>query len=189
VGFFKQIGRRFAAVVSDGAGGGESIGVRRCNKKLPAVGVTEQAGGIIILKEGVQQDFIKKIGDEGCYALCLCKVKELHNPYGAITPGESVYCIELGIKKGYIKEDMTVLDGAGFLYYSSGSRCRWTKEYKPADYKPVDGDYLIAEWFNKRTGLTHFTLEYPEKWNSLMDSVTVKEGAIRSYRLYRAQGT
>jgi hypothetical protein len=46
----------------------------------------------------------------------------------------------------------------------------------------------VAEWYNKRTGKTHFTLEYPEKWNSLADSVTVREGAIRSYRPYRAEG-
>jgi hypothetical protein len=51
---------------------------------------------------------------------------------------------------------MTVLDGAGFLEFVSGPK--WTKEYKPAGYKPQPGDYLIAEWFNKRTSKTHFTL-------------------------------
>jgi hypothetical protein len=136
-----------------------------------------------MLKEGVQ-DFIRTIGGEGCYALCLCKAAELAGGVkgGA---GNSVSDIEAGVNAGYIAKDMTVLDGATFLRLITSRK--WTKEYKPADYKPRPGDCLIAEWFNKRTGLTHFTLEYPEKWNSLRDSVIVKEGAIRSYRLYRAQ--
>jgi hypothetical protein len=88
-----------------------------------------------------------------------------------------------GIGKGFIKPDMTVLDGAAFLKDLTGGK--WTKDYKDAGYAPQKGDYLIAEWFNRRTGLTHFTLAYPVKWDGLKDSVTVKEGSIRSYRLYR----
>jgi hypothetical protein len=132
-----------------------------------------------MLNEGIQ-DFIKKVGDEGCYALCLCKIAEL---YIHMYSGIAVARIEAGVKKGYIAEDMTVLDGAGFLGYMTA--IEWTKEYKAPDYKPVAGDYLVAEWFNPRTKLTHFTVEYPVKWNSLKNSVTVKEGSIRSYRLYR----
>jgi hypothetical protein len=100
-----------------------------------------------------------------------------------IYAADAVADIGNGISAGYIGQDMTVLDGAAFLRFLSCER--WTKEYKYADYQPKKGDYLIAEWFNKRTGKTHFTLEYPEKWNSLSDSVTVKEGYIKSYRLYR----
>jgi hypothetical protein len=141
-----------------------------------------------MLKNGVQ-DFIKTVGGEGCYALSLCKIAEVAGGYGRSnrrgTISEAIDDIEDGIKNGHIARDMTVLDGAAFL--RSLTLKDWTKEYKPAGYKPAEGDYLIAEWFNKRTGLTHFTLEYPEKWNSLKDSVTVKEGAIRSYRLYRVK--
>jgi hypothetical protein len=135
-----------------------------------------------MLENGVQS-FIKTIGDAGCYALCLCKAAEIAGikPYCA---RGAVHLIEsAGVVKGFIKPDMTVLDGAAFLKDLTG--VKWTKEYKDADYKPQKGDYLIAEWFNKRTGLTHFTLEFPVKWDGLKDSVTVKEGAIRSYRLYR----
>jgi hypothetical protein len=139
-----------------------------------------------MLNNGIQ-DFIKAIGDEGCYALCLCKIAEIAEPLSGYPNGvEPVTNINLAIEAGCIKNDMTVLDGAGFLRDMTGRK--WTKEYKPAGYKPAEGDYLIAEWFNKRTGKTHFTLEYPVKWNSLRDSVTVKEGVIRSYRLYRVKG-
>jgi hypothetical protein len=100
-----------------------------------------------------------------------------------IDAGDAVNDICLGVHSKYIKPDMTVLDAAGFL--RNLTLMKWTKDYKDASYKPVDGDYLIAEWFNARTGKTHFTLEYPEKWNSLRDSVTVREGKIRSYRLCR----
>jgi hypothetical protein len=135
-----------------------------------------------MLKNGAQS-FIKTIGDEGCYALCLCKVAETGSSYNVNF--NAVRAIEKGIKEGSIKEDMAVLDGAAFLKLTTLQA--WTKEYKDADYAPQKGDCLVAEWFNKRTGLTHFTLEYPVKRDGLKDSVTVKEGAIRSYRLYRVK--
>ena len=138
-----------------------------------------------MLKQGVQ-DSISVIGAEGCYALSLCRIAEIVNDLLQIDSlGGVVGAIECGVRDGFIKPDMTVLDGAAFLRLITD--LNWTKEYKPAGYEPRAGDYLIAEWFNKRTGKTHFTLEHPEKWNSLSDSVTVKEGAVRSYRLYRVK--
>jgi hypothetical protein len=128
---------------------------------------------------------IATIGATGCYALTLCQAAALSCGM-QWSMGESVSDIGIGIQRGRIKNDMTVLDGATFISDLTGKH--WTKEYKDAGYKPKEGDYLIAEWFNKRTGNTHFTLEYPEKWNSLSDSVTVKEGYIKSYRLYREAG-
>jgi hypothetical protein len=131
-----------------------------------------------MLKEGAQ-DFIKTVGEEGCYALTLCRVAQ------SVSAGVAVMYIQGGVANGSVKDDMTVLDGAAFLRYMTDKK--WTKEYRDAGYKPREGDYLIAEWYNKRTGKTHFTLEYPVKWNSLRDSVTVNEGSIRSYRLYRVK--
>jgi hypothetical protein len=137
------------------------------------------------MKEGIQ-DFIKTIGDEGCYALTLCRVAEMFWTKETGARGEAVSNIEYGVLSGYIAGDMTVLDGAAFLGILTFRE--WNKEYKDSGYKPRKDDYLIAEWYNKRTGKTHFTLEYPEKWNSLSNSVTVNEGAIRSYRRYRVKG-
>ncbi|MDR0409414.1 MAG: DUF261 domain-containing protein [Spirochaetaceae bacterium] len=134
------------------------------------------------MKDGVQ-DFIKTVGESGCYALCLAEAAAIYNRANRVDVGYAVTAISIGVSHDYIKPDMTVLDGAAFLKQMTGEK--WTKEYKPADYKPVEGDYLIAEWFNKRTGFTHFTLAYPQKWDPLTASVTVKEGVIRSYRLYR----
>jgi hypothetical protein len=136
-----------------------------------------------MMKQGIQ-DFIKTIGDEGCYALTLCEIASEYWQRKSGIP-DVFNNIENGVRAGCIARDMTVLDGAAFLKLLTLHY--WTKEYKDAGYKPQEGDYLIAEWFNKRTGKTHFTLEYPEKWNSLSNSVTVKEGSIRSYRLYRAE--
>jgi hypothetical protein len=136
-----------------------------------------------MLDNGVQS-FIKTVGDEGCYALTLCKVAEIELKYFSDAGTVVRDIITSGVETGYIKNDMTVLDGEGFLKKITRG-VKWTKEYKEAGYAPQKGDYLIAEWFNKRTGLTHFTLEYPVKWDGLKDSVTVREGSIRSYRLYR----
>ena len=137
-----------------------------------------------MIKDGVQ-DFFAAVGAEGCYALTLCKIAELATRAEGNT-GAAFLGIERGVKAGYIKPDMTVLDGAAFLKLLTGKE--WTKEWKDAGYVPKEGDWLAAEWFNGKTGKTHFTLEYPVKWNSLGDSVTVKEGAIRSYRVYRVEG-
>jgi hypothetical protein len=134
-----------------------------------------------MLKRGVQ-DELNAIGAFACYALTLCRIAELSGG-PSFDIGAAVSNIDRGISAGYLDREMTVLDGAAFLRQLT--LMKWAKEYKPAGYNPRPGDYLIAEWFNKRTGKTHFTLEYPEKWNSLENSVTVKEGAIRSYRLYR----
>ncbi|MDR1469337.1 MAG: hypothetical protein LBT00_08605 [Spirochaetaceae bacterium] len=135
-----------------------------------------------MIEEGAQ-DFIKTVGAEGCYALTLCRVAEIANATEGTDAGTAVSGIDWGTVLGYIKPDMTVADGAAFMKVLTGKE--WTKEYQPAGYTPKEGDYLVAEWYNKRTDKTHFTLEYPEKWNSLKNSVTVKEGAIRSYRVYR----
>jgi hypothetical protein len=136
-----------------------------------------------MLEKGVQS-FIKTVGDEGCYALALCKIAEIYNRLSSgYDAGHAVSAIRKAVEFGLLKPDMTVLDGAKFLEATTESK--WTKEYKDAGYVPQKGDYLIAEWFNRRTGLTHFTLEYPVKWDGLKDSVTVKEGKIRSFRLYR----
>jgi hypothetical protein len=109
-----------------------------------------------MMKEGIQ-DFIKTVGEEGCYALCLCKAAEIEGGRPPDWYSEAaVPLIERGVERGCIAPDMTVLDGADFLYTMTVKK--WTKEYKPAGYKPQKGDYLNAEWFNNRTGKTHFTL-------------------------------
>jgi hypothetical protein len=132
--------------------------------------------------ENGAQSFIKTVGDEGCYALALCRIA---GEFRFMSAGDAVSAAERGVARGCLKGDMTVLDGAAFLKDLTG--VKWTKDYKDAGYIPQKGDCLIAEWFNKRTGLTHFTLEYPVKWDGLKDSVTVREGAIRSCRLYRVK--
>ena len=133
------------------------------------------------------QDFIAAVGAEGCYALTRCKIAEIVTGAEWTDTGTAVLGVERGVKAGYIKPDMTVLDGAAFLKMLTGKA--WTMFYVVAkDYKPKEGDWLAAEWFNPKTGKTHFTLESPVKWNSLGNSVTVKEGAIRSYRVYRVKG-
>jgi hypothetical protein len=130
-----------------------------------------------MIEEGAQ-DFIKTVGEEGCYALTLCKIAEISS-----IGFDVLEAIEYGIRKGYIADDMTVKDGAALL--TDITKRKWTVEWQPARHQSKEGDFLVAEWYNKGTRLTHFTLEYPEKWNSLKNSVTVKEGAIRSYRVYR----
>jgi hypothetical protein len=133
------------------------------------------------MENGIQ-DEIKTIGTDGCYALCLLKIAETATDIDMST-GQAISYIEHGIKDANLKADMTVVDGAAFLGSLTGFK--WTKDYAPHGYKPQADDFLVAEWFNPRTGFTHFTLVSPQKWDSLESSVTVKEGFIRGYRVYR----
>jgi hypothetical protein len=133
------------------------------------------------LEKGVQ-DIIKNIGTDGCYALCLVKIAGLFEKTD-YTAGQAADLIIGGAEMGFIGGDMTVRNGAGFLQYITGNRWAMRRSsVAPAQNAPLSA--TVAEWFNPRTGLTHFTLISPAAFDPLADSVTVKEGAVRSYRVY-----
>jgi hypothetical protein len=134
-----------------------------------------------LIETGVQ-DRIKTIGTDGCYALCLCKIAETALGLRR-TAGQTVDLILDGVCAGFFSSDMTVRDGEGFLQYATNVKWSLERTESPPAANPLL--FVIAEWFNKRTGFTHFTLREPILFDPLQNSVTVKEGYIRSYRVYR----
>jgi hypothetical protein len=87
------------------------------------------------------------------------------------------------LKKGYIDKECTVLNPSGIALLLSNEKYEVTKVKTLP--KLNDGDWYVERWHNKSTGFNHFKL--PD-CDTLESSVTVKEGSIVSYRLFRREG-
>ena len=121
------------------------------------------------------QTILLNIGEGGCYLLSICS----HFKY----EGDFVELYKKLLKKGYIDKECTVLNPSGIALLLSNEKYEVTKVKTLP--KLNDGDWYIECWYNKRTGFTHFKL--PD-CDTLESSVTVKEGSIVSYRLFRREG-
>ena len=124
------------------------------------------------------QNFIESMGKEGCYFLSLCK---LFSAKDIITTA-----LECN-KRGYLfynwkdpddKLNFNVDNPEGIIEYITGKKCRVTKHYAGV---PVE-KYYVEKWYNSRTGFSHFRLR---DWDPLLNSVTVKEGKIKSWRVIK----
>ena len=102
--------------------------------------------------------------------------------------------IEKDILKGWFKNwqeddidaESTIIDPSGVLE-DFGLYADFLVK-KPADYLPGKNEYEILEYFNQRTGYIHFVLGNG-RGECLIDplgaSVTVKEGKVRSKRIFK----
>jgi hypothetical protein len=127
------------------------------------------------VQDRITDDMIHKYG---CYALCLVRLSERELGVERSSE-EAVNLIHEGMKAGFLETDCTVLDASGFMAYLTGAR--WTKKYG-SSRELVPADWVIQEWYNPRTKLNHFRLA---GWDPLENSITVKEGFIRSTRILR----
>ena len=55
----------------------------------------------------------------------------------------------------------------------------WIRHEKET-YERKSNEIEIEKWFNSRTGHTHFIVGDPYRWDSLGESVTVREGTLQS---------
>jgi hypothetical protein len=132
------------------------------------------------LDRGVQ-DAIKSVGEYGCYALVLVRIAGLSQRTD-YTAGQALDLIFNGISSGLIASDLTVRDGVSFL--ESVTNVKWAMRRSSVAPSQSPSSYVVDEWYNPRTGLTHFTLASPVAFDPLADSITETEGAARSYRVY-----
>ena len=126
------------------------------------------------MQQHLQNTLIKKLSDYGCYFLCLCEIAERHT-------GQPVDIIRTAVKaleEGWIEEDFTIQRPTEILKYLTEKS--WVCIKSEKESKSPDS-YAIQCYKNERTGYTHFRME---DWDSLKDSVTVKEGKIDSYRIF-----
>ena len=133
------------------------------------------------MKVNELQSVLQKIGDSGCYLMAF--VAGMNK--GEIDINDLIsYYYSLKDKK-LIDEDCTVLDNKEFGKYFGYrySYCPYSEKKIVADIAAAD--IVIAEYFNPNTKYTHFVLQINGKnYDSLKNSKTVKEGYIKSLRLF-----
>jgi hypothetical protein len=122
------------------------------------------------------QTRLKNISDYGCLFLALCTIIE------EVTGKEAdiIGIIQLSRQKGWLSADYTVEDSIAILNeYTGKSFKREIFEFLPDTIK--DNEFTIEKWYNPRTGYTHFKRRFVD---TLLSSVTVKEGRIKEYYIY-----
>lgn len=134
----------------------------------------------------VQQDILytyaglqSKLGNnECCHFLVLCSIAHEYRK----KPVDVLGLLIKGLKEGWVKEDLYVEDSLAFLHFATGAR--WVRrEVTQLPEVILENEFTEVEWYNARTKKVHYTRRYVDPYTN---SVTVKEGKIRSYRIYTA---
>lgn len=116
------------------------------------------------------QKKLEMIGKYGCYFLCLLKATGYNED-------DIVHFYDVFLNKGYIDEECTILKPSDILYDLTGRNFKCVKTTE----LPKKYEFAVEYWYNERTKLHHFKLS---NWDSIENSVTVREGKIESYRVY-----
>lgn len=126
------------------------------------------------------QDVLKRIGTDGCYFMSF--VAGMNN--GEVDLNDLVGYYYSLRDKNLIDKNCTVLDNKEFGKYF-GYKYSYCPYSENINIDITKADIVIAEYFNPRTNYTHFVLQINCKnYDSLEDSKTVKEGYIKSLRLF-----
>lgn len=123
------------------------------------------------------QTFLTHIDTDGCYFLTLLSIAEEFNK----TKVDLIDAIWLARGRNLITDDYTVNDAPALLTALTGHK--WVMHRVNTLPKVIAGnEYTVAVWYNPRTKYKHFRRRY---FDTLVSSVTVKEGSIAYYHLFR----
>jgi hypothetical protein len=143
------------------------------------------------MRAGIQT-FLQEAGEAACYALDIIKIAEE-------VLGKELPCVEsllVGIDRGFIAYNRyNPEDGSNFFVrqpaeflsaLTGGRRCAVRVIDDPEEvavWKAEDNEYTVQCWQRKKTGylVTHFRRP---TWDSLVSSVTVREGRLASLRVF-----
>lgn len=122
------------------------------------------------------QTALKKGGDEGCHFLTLCSIIEEVNQ----EPIDLIEAIKVCQSKGFMDSNFFVKAGDSLLEYFTGKK--WSRR-KVEILPPVikDNEYTEAIYYNPRTEVYHYRRR---GFDTVIDSVTVKEGYIIGYYIW-----
>lgn len=129
--------------------------------------------------EGLQTLFLAAYQD-GCHFLTLCSIADEYRYDHGLPYLDLIAAIRICRSRNLISDDFYVKDD-GTTILKLLSNKKWTR--KDVVNLPVigDNDYTEAVYFNPRTQFKHFRRRY---FDTLSDSITVKEGSIIQYRIY-----
>ena len=119
------------------------------------------------------QTMLKHIGTDGCYFLSLCTIIEEVNNDNA----DILDIVRASLDNNWMDSEYYIKDPCAILRHFTK---RDFKVRKMTELPTVvkDSEFTVEEWYNERTGLTHFKRRFVD---TLKNSVTVKEGYIRDY--------
>ena len=125
--------------------------------------------------EGIQT-LLKNCGDSGCLFLSVLSIAE----EVADVSFDLINTIHICLQKKWIADDFECLDSLSILNYLTG------KIWSRREVTCLTGDvayneYTVANYFNPRTGIIH---RRRRGYDTLKNSVTVREGSILTYYVY-----
>lgn len=130
--------------------------------------------------EGLQTFFLT-MHHEACHFLVLCSIADEYRQDHGLPYIDFIEAIRLVQSKGLMDNECFIKDdGCGVLSLLTGGK-KWTRRDVEVLPPIRDNDYTEAVYFNPRTQFKHFRRRY---FDTLRDSITVKEGSIIQYRIY-----
>ena len=125
------------------------------------------------------QTVLDNAGDSGCLFLSLLSIIEDYTRL----PVDFIHAYNKCIAMGIIDEDLYCKDQEKILEAFTGKKWKKTVVRKLPSPVPLEM-YTVEKWYNKRTNYTHFRRR---GFDTLTNSVTVKEGKIIEYYCYTVQ--
>lgn len=125
----------------------------------------------------------KQIYDYGCYFMSLLYVSKV--PYSEpANLDEILMYYDTFIEKGWMGPDCYVKDPCAILEYLTGKKYMVVKDV----VLDPNANIVIGRWHNPTTNHYHFVVMDRNNnnvvWDSLGYSITVADGAVKSYRLF-----
>lgn len=122
---------------------------------------------------------LEYLGNYGCYYFSICY------SLGVTDIVKALEIYRKSVKLGFMDKDCYIKNPGLLAGMISGHTYKVTKtiERPKMDSKK---DFIIGEYYNPKTNFTHFcNVTNTPIYDPLGDSVTVKEGFIRSYRYFK----
>ena len=125
--------------------------------------------------EGIQT-VLKKCGESGCLFLSVLSIAE----EVAEVSFDLINTVHICLRKKWITDDFECLDSLAILNYLTGKT--WTRrEVTCLTGDVAYNEYTVANYFNPRTGIIH---RRRRGYDTIKNSVTVREGSILTYYVY-----
>jgi len=101
----------------------------------------------------------------------------------SLSPAKIEIYFEQMKQAGCFTEDLDIIWEKAFEFFDM----KVAVTFKDDKYKLKKHEFAIAKWYNEKTNLSHFcpTENNVCLFDSLGDSVTVKEGCVESYRVFK----
>lgn len=122
------------------------------------------------------QTILQNCGANGCLFLSICSIAE--EQIGIHV--DLIECIKTCLSRGWLTEQFYVKDSLAILNYLTG-KTWFRNEYRELPLTLSGNQYVVVIYYNRRTGFTHFRRR---AYDTIKDSVTVKEGVIIGYYIY-----